>query len=200
MAASPSQSQARKWLGWHMTFSTCCCVCGATSAAAKGRKPARAAELTLLLAFFHCFHYLLFFQFRWLIRWREVRRCDGGVRRWRQREDFSPQHPPPASGIPDSLWVSPVFLYPLSPSTLLTILVVGVGGESTPAPLTSMADNRSSTLEQAPISDRPCDRLDVLNPQNNSQTVPKRRPGEMWKHQLKLLFMVILSFPNLQRF
>ncbi|XP_029692069.1 BAH and coiled-coil domain-containing protein 1 isoform X5 [Takifugu rubripes] len=50
-------------------------------------------------------------------------------------------------------------------------------GESTPAPLTSTADKRSSTLEQAPISNRPCDRLNVLNTQNNSQTVQKRRPG-----------------------
>lgn len=61
---------------------------------------------------------------------------------------------------------------------LLTVLVGGIGGESTPAPLTSTADKRSSALEQAPISDRPCDRLNILNPQNNIQTVPKRRPGE----------------------
>lgn len=57
--------------------------------------------------------------------------------------------------------------------SVLTIPGCGLGGESTPASLTSTADKRSSTLEQAPVSNRP-----VPDAQNSSQPVQKRRPGE----------------------
>lgn len=56
----------------------------------------------------------------------------------------------------------------------------GIGGESSPAPLTPTADKRSPTLEQAPISNRP-----VPNAQNNSQPVQKRRPGGFFYLVLK---------------
>lgn len=50
----------------------------------------------------------IFVSCRWFIWWKEARRSDGRVWWWRPREDFSPKYPPPASRIPDSLWVSPL--------------------------------------------------------------------------------------------
>lgn len=58
-------------------------------------------------------------------------------------------------------------------------IICELGGGSSPAPLTTSGtiDKRGSGLEQAPVSDRPSDRLSAGS---NSQTltVPKRRPGK----------------------
>uniref|UniRef100_A0A096LRC2 BAH domain and coiled-coil containing 1a n=1 Tax=Poecilia formosa TaxID=48698 RepID=A0A096LRC2_POEFO len=57
------------------------------------------------------------------------------------------------------------------------------GGESSPALLapSGTSAKRSSSLEQAPISDRPSDRLSSTNSLSNAQnlTVIKRRPGKI---------------------
>lgn len=57
-----------------------------------------------------------------------------------------------------------------------------LGAEPSPALLvpSGTSAKRSSSLEQAPISDRPSDRLNTLNSVINSQTlnVHKRRPGK----------------------
>lgn len=51
-------------------------------------------------------------------------------------------------------------------------------GESPPALLPSgTTAKRSSSLEQAPISERPSDRLSTINTVTSNQTVHKRRPG-----------------------
>lgn len=134
-----------------------------------------------------------FFTWRWFIWRRETGWCDGRVWWWRQGEDFSPQHPTPASRLPDSLWVfhlssrgfSPSFwlVLPNCKNMSITVFTHGaIGGEAPPTLLSSSGTNKkSSTLEQAPISDRSCDRLNTLNALTNSQTGQKRRPGKTSK-------------------